>query len=322
MSEAQQRDRSPAFPVVPLKDALERLAAFQDHFKRTPARPEKVGEAWDIKTKSYADRIAAALRYFGLLDYQGQPGARLVAISDEGRKYLQAQQEDTKRNLIKAAALRPRQIQKFWELWGADRPKDAACLDDLTMHHGFGLAGARDFLKVYDATIGFAGLGKPDKLIDKPSTSDSSHEGGSEREKPEIEVGDLIQAEIDGTFALEKPDRVRAIQEHEGRQWVFVETSEAGIPMEQAALIEKGAAEAKPHGVAPTLPLKTPATAGREDIVQGEKEWLRGPLSREVSYRLIVSGDLGPKEIGKLIKVLKAQQSILSDDDEGEDPVE
>jgi hypothetical protein len=49
----------------------------------------------------------------------------------------------------------------------------------------------------------------------------------------------------------------------------------------------------------------------------GEREWLRGPLSKEASYRLIVAGDLGPKEIGKLIKLLKAQQAVLSD--EGED---
>jgi hypothetical protein len=31
---------------------------------------------------------------------------------------------------------------------------------------------------------------------------------------------------------------------------------------------------------------------------------------------LIVAGELGPKEIGKLIKLLKAQQVVLSDEDE------
>lgn len=33
----------------------------------------------------------------------------------------------------------------------------------------------------------------------------------------------------------------------------------------------------------------------------------------------VVSGDLGSKEIGKLIKLLKAQQAVLSDDDGDED---
>jgi hypothetical protein len=42
-------------------------------------------------------------------------------------------------------------------------------------------------------------------------------------------------------------------------------------------------------------------------------------VSRETSYRLIVSGDLGPKEIGKLIKLLKVQRAVLSNDDDGKD---
>jgi hypothetical protein len=165
MSEALQRDRSPAFPVIPLKDALERLVQFETHFKRSSARPEKVMEAWDISAKGYADRIVAALRYFGLVDYQGQPGSRSVVVSEEGRKYLRAQQDEIKHEVIRAAALRPKQIAKFWADWGTDRPANAACLDELTMKNGFSDGGARDFLKVYDATITFAGLGEHDKVL-------------------------------------------------------------------------------------------------------------------------------------------------------------
>jgi len=65
--------------------------------------------------------------------------------------------------------------------------------------------------------------------------------------------------------------------------------------------------------------LEKPKRVRAERLSIGEREWLRGPLSRETSYRLIVTGDLGPKEIGKLIKLLKAQQSVLSDEDEDED---
>ena len=67
----RERDRSPAYPLIPLEVAIERLTAFEAHFKRSAARPEKVGEAWGIKAKAYADRTRAALRYFGLIEYQG-----------------------------------------------------------------------------------------------------------------------------------------------------------------------------------------------------------------------------------------------------------
>lgn len=177
-----QRDRSPSFPVIGLKVAFERLVEFEAHFKRSAARPEKVGDAWNITTKAYADRIAAALRYFGLLEYQGTGKERTIAISEEGRKYLRAQQEETKREVIKAAALQPKQIAECWELWSNDRPADAACIDDLVQNRAFSVTGARDFLKVYNSTISYAGLTETDKV--DPKLGDSTSEGAVESGVP------------------------------------------------------------------------------------------------------------------------------------------
>jgi len=160
---AARRDRSPAYPIVPLEAALARLGEFETHFKRSAARREKVGEAWSVKG-SYADRMLAALVYFGLLDVVGKD--RDIIISEEGRKYLRAQQEQTKEEVVKAAALRPKQIAKFWADWGVDRPADAACIDELTLKNGFSDVGARGFLKVYDDTISFAKLSDSDKITD------------------------------------------------------------------------------------------------------------------------------------------------------------
>ena len=182
-----QQDRSPSYPIVPLETALDRLTSFEAHFKRSAARPEKVGDAWGIKAKAYADRTLAALRYFGLIKYKGVGKERLIVISDEGRKYLRAQQDETKREAVKAAALRPKQIAKFWNDWRDDRPADAACLDELMDKHGFSERGARKFLAVYDATITFAGLAVSDKIPDEDDengedeTEDTG--GGSGHEK-------------------------------------------------------------------------------------------------------------------------------------------
>jgi hypothetical protein len=170
------RDRSPAYPIIPLKAAIDRLAEFDVHFKRSAARPEKIGDAWGIKGKAYVDRTTAALKYFGLLEYQGTGSGRQIAVSDEGRKYLRAQQEETKQLLLKAAALRPRQIAKFWEKWGRDRPADPACIDELTFHHGFSDKGARDFLRVYDDTITFARLSSNDIITSENSQVEAEEE--------------------------------------------------------------------------------------------------------------------------------------------------
>lgn len=56
--------------------------------------------------------------------------------------------------------------------------------------------------------------------------------------------------------------------------------------------------------------------------VAGEEEWIRNPLGRGKSVRVLVTGAMGSKEIGKLIKLLEAQKAILDDDDEEEaDPI-
>jgi hypothetical protein len=137
---------------------------FDAHFKRIGAPPARAGDAWGIKAKAYTDRIVAALRYFGLMEYQGHGDERLVVVSDEGRRYLRAQRDEIRQEVIAGAALRPRQIARYWSAWRADRPADAACLDDLILVNGFSETGAREFLKVYDGTISFIGpsrLGPP-----------------------------------------------------------------------------------------------------------------------------------------------------------------
>jgi hypothetical protein len=249
---ATQRDRSPAYPIVPLEAALSRLVEFDMHFKRSAARPEKIGDAWNIKAKAHADRTAAALRYFGLLEYQGTGKDRSVVVSEEGRKYLRAQQEEIKREIVKAAAIRPKQIFKFWEEWGTDRPADPACLDDLVLKNGFSEGGAREFLKVYDATIAYAELTESDKMMSGLLGDAGKHS--------EDEDGD-------------------------------------GAP-----------------GFQPPPPPDPP----REKVMAGERELTTGMLSRDSNFRLLVTGQVGVKEIDRLIKKLELDKEILADQENDE----
>jgi len=243
-----QKERSPAYPLIPLEAALERLTAFEAYFKRSAARLGKVGDAWGIKAKAYADRTLAALRYFGLIEYQGAGKERRVVISDEGRKYLRSQQEETKREVLRAAALRPKQIAKFWDEWGKDRPGDAVCLDDLMFKHGFSEAGAKNFLKVYDDTIGFAKLSDSDKISPK-----------NEGVESQVDNGD------NATSDFNSPSPPSGNQKQ------------------------------------------------RVTLMAGERELTTGLLSKNASFRLIVNGAIGVKEIERLIKKLEFDKEILAD---------
>jgi len=310
--DSAKRDRSPAYPFISLGTAMDRVAAFDTYFKRYPAPLMKVGLAWGMKEKSsQAAQTIAALKYFGLVEYQGSGDAKSAALTEDARTYLRAQQQTVKNEVLKRLALNPKIIRKYWEMWSDDRPQDPICLDELVLKGGFTEAAAGVFLKVYDDTITYAGLKANDKIAKPDGTDNNQEDGGN----PDIAVGDFVQWESNGVLQFPQPKRVRALQDYEGTSWLFVDDSEAGIPMSEVTLEQKGTANAaEQRGQPPRLPIQQQAPAVH--LQDSEREWIRGPLSKDASYRIIVSGDLGPREIAKLIKLLEAQKLVLSDDDE------
>jgi len=248
-----KRDRSPAFPQVPLGEAVEKLVAFEKYFGRHPAPLNKVGAAWNLKQSG---DYLAALRYFGFVEYTGGTDARYVVVTAEGRNLLRTQQETTRREILKRAALRPKEVAKFWALWGTDRPPDPVCLDELVLRNGFSERGAPLFLRSYDATISFAGLADAARI-----TPDS------------VDVD--VEAEL-------------------------------------------GAVEDEEPSVRPSIKRAAPPPARGVAVMDGERELTTGLLSKDASFRLIVSGRIGVREIERLIKKLEFDKEILTDEDNNE----
>jgi hypothetical protein len=54
-------------------------------------------------------------------------------------------------------------------------------------------------------------------------------------------------------------------------------------------------------------------------LVEGERELTTGLLSKTASFRLIVSGDVGVKEIERLIAKLELDKEILAEAEGGDD---
>lgn len=250
-----QRDRSPSFPFIPLETAVERLVAFEEHHKRSPVLPDRVGPAWGMRpNSSQAQQTLAALKAFGFLETRRGTDGRSITVSEDGRTYLRAQQDAIKEAVLRDAALKPKQIEIYWKEWGVDRPSDPACLDALVLRGGFSQDGAEKFLRVYDATIAYAKLGQSDKMAP------------DEEEQP-LEPGSL-ECGVDSS-----PPRVRA---------------------------------ARPdYSAAPQK--------GKVALMEGERELTTGLLSKDASFRLIVSGKVGEKEIERLIRKLELDKEILAE---------
>ncbi len=253
------RERSKSFPVIPLKTTIERLQQFEKMFGRHPAPYEKTGLAWGMEEgSSQANRILSALKSFGFLEYSGTGKDRTVAITEPGRTYLRAQQESIKLDILKSAALKPKQIAHYWPLWGPDRPPNVVCLDLLRLKDGFTDTSAPQFLKVYDETIAYAGLTSSDKVAHVDDGDDDEDDEDGKPVEP----------------ALKSNDPAR----------------KAVVP---------------PPAVATTL-------------AEGERILTTGLLAKGASFKLIVSGQVGPKELERLIQKLELDKEILADADTDE----
>ena len=137
-------------------------------------------------------------------------------------------------------------------------------------------------------------------------------------EPKSVDTGDLVQWTSGGVDQFETPRRVQSVHRRDGKEWAFVEGTNTGVPLSELTVVT-------PKSGATALPSTTPATTAPSEPIalpstNKEREYLRGVLSRDTSYRLLVSGNIGPKELGKMIKLLQAQKAILEDDTDKEEP--
>lgn len=295
-----QRDRSPSFPFIPLKTAVERLTAFEEHHKRSPVPSDRVGPAWGMKPKtSQAAQTLAALKAYGLLETHRGDGGRAIVVSDDGRTYLRAQQDSIKQEVLRRSALRPKQIETYWRDWKDDRPADAACLDALVLRGGFSQDGAEKFLRVYDATIDYAGLSGSDKI---PAAADNPQIGGGDEDAdelpppPTVRVGDYVQWTSGGADQFRVPRKVVGILPD--GQHVQVFGSSTGIPMDELAVVD--APEATLAVAAPAVDVSGTGAGVDNDFTVLQR-----------GNRLQITADVDLDGIATLKAILDDYESIL-----------
>ena len=240
------RDRSPAYPFISLKVAIDRIAALESKFGRHPAPMAHIGSAWDLKSKSsQALQTTAALKYFGLIEYQGDTEDRAVRLTEDARNFLRAQQESIKAQILKRVALKPRAISTYWTKWGADRPIDEVCLDELVLKGNYTQSAADTFLKVYDETIGFAKLGVGDKVVNNSSDASDSpadQDGQYEISAP-FPIGTPVSWESNGQIKFESKKITGFSDDFE---FAFVEGSNTGLPVKEMSVVEQTNSRPKP----------------------------------------------------------------------------
>lgn len=310
------RTQSPGYPNFSLPKAIDRVRAIHSADRRNIIDREVAAKHMGYSSLSGAsDKALATLAHYGLLEKAGKGQTRVTQLAVD---IMHPDSPIAKKKALNEAGFMPSSFYAIRERFSDGLPSEGALKSWLTRENYLDRA-IGPVAEAYLETWRFL---EQEGAIESGGPSEQTGEDSTQverdgRQKPNrqfggAKVGDLIQWESAGVLQFEKPLRVRMVSED--GQWVAVEGSQTGIPMSQV-FVDSLAAPSPP----PMFALgqeSQPSGASLSQINKAEKEWLRGSLSKETSYRIIVSGDLGPKEIGKLIKLLKAQQAVLSDDEE------
>jgi len=154
--ESRKKIRSPSFPFIGLREALDRARTFYEAEQRNAARPETAAAHWGYSAKSSGGKqTIAALRAFGLLE-----GDVLVKLSGRALRILLDEREGSEERLrlVQQAALMPPVHARLWERYGAELPSPQTLRLSLILDEGFNENSVDDFLTEYRETLEYARL--------------------------------------------------------------------------------------------------------------------------------------------------------------------
>lgn len=202
-----RKERSPSFPFISLKKALDRATAMAAAHKRSSTRPSAVGETWGYSPSSSGlTQTVAALKAYGLLDDVGKGEDRRVQLSELAFKIMNDARPGAKEAATQDAALRPKLFAEYTETWLPDRPSDAHCISELTLDRGFTTDAAKLFLRVFDDNSSFANLTNSDKLKDfSPPTRDELPKVAATVRHEEEHPSPAKRSDVDSAHRSEMP---------------------------------------------------------------------------------------------------------------------
>ena len=197
----KKRVRSPAYPALNLRDAVDKASTIYEEEKRHSAPVDVIAGHFgydSYKSSSSGQRMIAALKQFGLVDEEGRGDDRQLKLSERALDILLAESEDSPeyQEAISRAALSPTIHQKIWDHFSGELPSDASLKSYLIRTHNFNDTHVGSFIRKFRATIQFANLVQHDTIDEDHSNGQNQTSSNNGGEMPAV-VG--TETESDAT---------------------------------------------------------------------------------------------------------------------------
>jgi hypothetical protein len=215
--------RSPAYPSVSLKTAIEKAAAQLEQEGKYAIPMPSAFTAWGYGEKSSGGRdVRASMRYFGLISIEGEGDGAKVKLTDDALRVLLDERPDQteKKAIMKRLALNPSAHKKLWSKFTDGIKSDATAAHYLIFEEGFNKAAADALIAEFKETAAYAGIYEPDSIpvILNPDGGEDDHDE-DETPEPETPAG-RNPSTPKGKVALMDTERVAFIEESQPGQYL------------------------------------------------------------------------------------------------------
>lgn len=206
----KQKLRSPAYIVIGLREAIEKIRVIWEHEKRHEVAVDVVAGHWKVASKSSATLMTiSTLKKFELITDRGNGDQRYIKLTELAYNILRAD-SNTPAWLasVQKAALSPKIIAELWES-DKENPRSTPSLKKyLEFEKHFNPVVIDNFIQSYRDTISFAKLGIGDKVMtEEPVIEDGQQEnenlGGNSDNQSKTDLANKFKKnDVDTTINL------------------------------------------------------------------------------------------------------------------------
>lgn len=187
-----KRVRSPGYPALNLKAAIEKAHEFYKAEGRNSAALPISVEHWGYSKKSSSGlKAVAALKSFGLIEVEGSGADRRIKLSELALRIILDDREDSpdRAKAIVTAALKPKIHKKLWDLWGTEMPSHGSIRHHLIFEEKFNEKFVNDFIKEYKSTVEYS------KLAEQSGIEAGEDEDEEEIAEENEDLNDITESE-------------------------------------------------------------------------------------------------------------------------------
>lgn len=167
-NDKKPRERSPNYPAIGLRRAIELAQTFWDHDRRQSVLASRAITNLGFGAKSSTGPLAiSAMVKYGFFETEGSGDARKVKLTERATTLLNPSAPN-RDQLLKEAALAPSIHAKLWEKFGREGASQGAIHDYLVFELHFTEQAAKALIEQYVDTISFAKLVDSNKYKEQP----------------------------------------------------------------------------------------------------------------------------------------------------------